>query len=91
MDEPMRLKIVDVDYALKMLDSEMNIGFDISQKNRSDLEDVRKDIEVKICFLYELGCIGKEEFEDRFEHLQKRFLEERRKRDERRNFKVSQR
>lgn len=76
-----RTKEIDVEGALMALDMETTIGFEVAQKNNSSLEDAQKEIEIKLCYLYELNCIDNDELSGMLSMLNQKYEDERRKRN----------
>lgn len=73
--------MIDIDYALKVLQVQMEVGFEVAHKRHSDLQEVRSEIETKLSFLFELNLLDKEEYFSMLEYIRKTYEEEKRKED----------
>ena len=71
--------MIDIDYALKVLQVQMEVGFEVAHVRHSDLQEVRAEIETKLSFLFELNLLDKEEYFSMLEYIRKTYEEEKRK------------
>lgn len=74
--------MVDVKYALEVLQIQMETGYQVAHERHCDLRNVRDEIETKLSFLFEIGGIDKEEYFSMMNYVKRVYKEERRKRNE---------
>lgn len=71
--------MIDITYALQLLQYQMEVGYEVAHKRHSDLKAVRDEIEIKLSFLFELGLLKNEEYNSMMDYLCKVHEEEKRK------------
>lgn len=79
MSEPKRMEVINVADALGIIETEMDVGFKVALERKSDLLEVKNDVETKLYFLYKLNCIHQDELDSMLALVHERYESERRK------------
>lgn len=74
--------MIDVKYALEVLQVQMEVGYRVAHETHHDLRNVHEEIVTKLSFLFEIDALTKEQYFPMLNYAERVYKEELRKEKE---------